>query len=354
MKAVLRHSKEKVNKAGYVLAGLSSNKISEDDAIEILENFRSIHAHPLMVFRMSLRRKSKIISSNSLISQRLKRAPSIVNKLKIQKKMSLSRMQDIGGLRVVMSNMEDVYKLKDVIRSSEKQPAFKYTLLRETDYIKFPKESGYRSIHLIYKYEKNVPMNKQCSIEIQLRTKVQHAWATAVEVIGTYLRQPLKQSFGDEDLLDLFKEISKMFVLFENKEEDMSFFENTIKRMDDLRFRDKLRSFSVATYFSTKRGKKEIGKYFLILLNFNDKILSVERFPESKLEEANNKYSELEKEYLNNKNVEVVLVLVDDIKNLKKLYPNYFLDTREFLKIIEKINQKINNYKKLANKEIVE
>lgn len=344
MKATLKYTKNKINKAGYVLSGLSTGKISKNDAIEILENFRSIHTHPLMVFRMSLRRKSKIISANSLISQRLKRAPSIINKLKIQKKMSLSRMQDIGGLRVVMNKMQDVYNLKKLIRYGEKEAAFKSKLLKETDYIKYPKKSGYRSIHLIYRYEKNVSPDQQCSIEIQLRTKVQHAWATAVEVIGTYLRQPLKQSFGDKELLDLFKEISKIFVLLENNKEDISLFKNTINKMNDLKLRDKLQSFSVATQISANLDKKEKGKYFLISLNFKDKTLTVKRFTESKLDQANNEYSELEKKYLNNKNIEVVLVLVDDIKNLKKLYPNYFLDTQEFLKIIDIFSRKISNH----------
>ena len=334
------------------MAGLSTEKISKDQAIEVLENFRSIHTHPLMVFRMSLRRKSKIISDDYLISQRLKRAPSIVNKLKIQKNMSLSRMQDIGGLRVVMSDMQDVYRLKKSIRSGEKQVAFKSVLLRETDYIKNPKNSGYRSIHLIYKYKKKIPINQQCRIEIQLRTKIQHAWATAVEVIGTYLRQPLKQSFGDEELLDLFKKISCAFVLLENNESDIKLFEYIIKKISDLKLDDKLQSFSVATKFSNDLNKKEKskGKYFLILLDFKDKKLSVRRFTESNLDQANNEYSELEKKYLNDKNIEVVLVLVDDIENLKKLYPNYFLDTQEFLKIIGMIKQKVNNYEKLENK----
>lgn len=345
MKATLKYSKNEIDKAGYALAGLSAGNNSKDNAIEILENFRSIHVHPLKIFRKSLERKSKTLFNDSLISQRLKRAPSIVNKLKIQKKMSLSRMQDVGGLRVVMDNIVDVYRLKDLIRSGEKQVAFKSTLVRETDYIENSKESGYRSIHLIYKYEKNVSHDRQCRIEIQLRTKVQHAWATAVEVIGTYLRQPLKQSFGDKELLDLFKEISKVFVLLENNKKDIDLFKNTIKKMDDLKLRDKLESFSVATKLSTDIGKKSKGKYHLISLNFEDKKLAIKRFTESKLDQANNEYSELEKKYLNNKNIEVVLVLVNDIENLKKLYPNYFLDTQEFLKIIDKVNRAINEYK---------
>jgi len=290
---------------------------------------------------MSLQRKSKTISNNVLISQRLKRAPSIVNKLKIQKNMSLSQMQDIGGLRAVMNNLDDVYNLKDLIRSGEKQIAFKSTFVKETDYIKNPKESGYRSIHLVYKYDKNVAKNSQCRIEIQIRTKIHHAWATAVEVIGTYLRQPLKQSFGDKELLDLFKEISKVFILLENGQDDVVLFKKTSERINELKLRDKLKGFSVVTQISTQGNKKENGKYFLISLNFKDKRLSVRRYTETKLDQANNDYSELEKQHLNDKNTEVVLVSVDDINNLCKLYPNYFLDTEEFVKLLNTIDSKI-------------
>jgi ppGpp synthetase/RelA/SpoT-type nucleotidyltranferase len=175
MRPILKYSKREIDKAGNALSGLHHVKMSYNDAIEILENFRSIHIHPLNVFRMSLQKKSREIDNNILVSQRLKRAPSIISKLKKETTMALSQMQDIGGLRAVVNNLKDVYRLKDAIRSSEKQLAFKSTLLKEKDYIMAPKESGYRSIHLIYKYEKNVSIYNQCRIEIQLRTKIQHA-----------------------------------------------------------------------------------------------------------------------------------------------------------------------------------
>jgi len=344
MRAILKYSKRQIDKAGGVLSGVPDQKMNKDQAIEILENFRSLHIHPLIVFRVSLQRKSEIISGDVLISQRLKRAPSIVNKLKIQKKMSLSQMQDVGGLRIVLNNLGEVYKLKDLIRAGETQIAFKSILLKEIDYINNPKESGYRSIHLIYKYNKNAPNASQCRIEIQIRTKIHHAWATAVEVIGTYLRQPLKQSFGDKELLDLFKEISKVFILLENKKMDISLFKNTVNRIDELKLRDKLQGFSMVTRISDQNDENKKGKYFLISLNFKNKTLTVKRFTASKLEQANSEYSELEKKYLNDNNTEVVLVSVDDINNLRKLYPNYFLDTQEFVKFLDIVNKEIEKY----------
>jgi len=342
MKTLLKYSKKDIDKAGDVLAGKPDKKINQDLAIEILENFRSMHNHPLIVFRMSLLRKR--ISGNVLISQRLKRAPSIVSKLKIQKNMSLSQMQDVGGLRAVVENLEGLYKLRNLIRAGENQTAFKSTFIKETDYVKDPKESGYRSIHIIYKYDKKVPIEAQCRIEVQLRTKIHHAWATAVEVIGTYLRQPLKQSFGDAELLELFKEISKVFILIENNKFDSDLFRNTSKKITELKLRDKLKGFSAVTRISGQDKKQEKGKYYLISLNFKDKSLTVKRYSESKLDQANSEYTEQEKKYLNDKNVEIVLVSVDDIKNLEKLYPNYFLDTQEFVKLLDIIDEKIKNY----------
>lgn len=343
MRRFLKYTKGEVDKAGDALAGIPVKNMSKDDAISVLENFRSIHIHPLNVFRMSLGRKAKLVSKSALISQRLKRAPSIIRKLEIQKKMSLSQMQDIGGLRAVVGDLKEVYKLRDLVRSSESQPAFKSVMVKEYDYVKDPKKSGYRSIHLVYKYEKNVNKNNQCRIEVQLRTKIQHAWATAVEVMGTYLNQPLKQSFGNKDWLDLLKRIGELFRDLEEKKFDRILFEETLKKVDEMKLVDLLEGFSSATFFSEEEIKKKKGKYFLITLDFKGKKLDIDGFPESKLDKANAEYTRLEKLYLNNKSIEVVLVSVDDIKNLRKLYPNYFLDTQEFIKLLNLAKSKLSN-----------
>ena len=203
----------------------------------------------MMAFRILLSRKieSLGLSDDILISQRLKRTPSIIQKLKINKKMKLARMQDIGGLRVVVDSLENLYNLHDQIRMSESYPAFKSIFANEKDYIKDPKESGYRSLHLIYKYGKNSEESKKCRIEIQLRTKLHHAWATAVEVVGTYLNQPLKQSFGSEDLLKLFQKISKAFILLETDSRDDSLFAMIKQEVNRVKLIEKLHGFNVVT-----------------------------------------------------------------------------------------------------------
>ena len=91
--------------------------------------------------------------------------------------MNLSRMQDVAGLRVVVADIKDVYNLNDKLIKSEKAPNFKSNRVREYDYIKDnnpgPKESGYRSLHIVYQYE-DKKFNK-INVEIQIRTKLHHA-----------------------------------------------------------------------------------------------------------------------------------------------------------------------------------
>lgn len=98
--------------------------------------------------------------------------------------MNLARMQDIGGLRTVVSSIARVSKLETEYRSSK----FKHVLVSSKDYISEPKEDGYRGIHLIYKYSNpRAPAYEGLSLELQMRTRLQHAWATAVETMGTFL-----------------------------------------------------------------------------------------------------------------------------------------------------------------------
>lgn len=97
--------------------------------------------------------------------------------------MRLSTMQDIGGLRAILDSSEEVYSLLELYRRSRS----KHSLFSLNDYIQKPKEDGYRSIHLVYKLKKDPSI----FLEIQLRSQLQHIWATGVEVFGTLKTVPL-------------------------------------------------------------------------------------------------------------------------------------------------------------------
>jgi len=189
-KIEFKYTKGAVNRAGITLISDDSDK--HDEVKRILDNWRACHIAPLNSFQTSLRGRLKKIDGKALVSQRLKRTPSILSKIQRNPGMNLARMQDIGGIRAVVGNMRKVRELEQGYKKGTKA----FSIVRGgKDYINSPKSSGYRSIHQIFKCKNGF------SIELQIRTQIQHAWATAVETMGTFLDHSLKSSEGPDEWL---------------------------------------------------------------------------------------------------------------------------------------------------------
>lgn len=331
-----RYSKSALNKAGAALIDETSSETDQDQAKDILDNWRACHAASLNSFQASLRARLK--NSDSLISQRLKRTPSIISKLRRNPAMSLARMQDIGGIRIIANNMTDVRSLERIYKKNT--PAF--SLVGDgKDYINTPKHSGYRSIHQIYKCKNGF------SIELQIRTKIQHAWATAVETMGTFLNLSLKSSEGPEEWLEFFSLASSAFAVLEStpriqKYENLSdqeTFELMLKKEKDLDVLSKLSGFRVAAKNIIDDKKK--GKYHLITLDLDRRMANIKSYKAKDILQANIDYSEREREISLGKNIQAVLVASESIKSLKKAYPSYFLDSENFSNHIKSIKKKL-------------
>lgn len=337
----LEYSRKQVSKAGEtILRALSSQDGTVSDieinrAFIILNYWRSCHNYPINTFQATLRNKLKKIDKRAIVAQRLKRLPSIVFKLNRIRGMKLARMQDIGGLRAVMSNLKKAYELKN----NYEKTTFSHNLHKVVDYIHYPKESGYRGIHLVYKYKNtNNPLYDGLFVELQIRTKLQHVWATAVETVGTYLDYSLKSSEGPTMWLEFFALVSSAFAHQEGTKPVPNYshmtpletFQKVVKKMDEIGVHHKLAAFSVATkHISLGSG---LGSYHLIILDLEKKNVRVKTYSKSELEVANQEYTEYEREAQKVGTVQVVLVSTGSVRNLKTAYPNYFLDTREFLK----------------------
>lgn len=186
---VPKYSKSEINKAGSIIADPSSSKKEREHALTILNNWRAAHAYPLQVICNNLRSRNP----NAIVVQRLKRLDSITGKIERFPDMSLYRMQDLGGCRVIVDTIDQVYKAVEKYKSSR----IRHILKREYDYIQNPKDSGYRSYHMVYQFQsdKKDTYNKNMLIEIQFRTKLQHIWATAVEMMGIYTKIPIKSKY---------------------------------------------------------------------------------------------------------------------------------------------------------------
>lgn len=113
------------------------------------------------------------------LEYRVKSMKSIIGKLE-KKNLPLSissireNLFDIAGVRAVCAYLNDVYEFADYI---EMQPDIE--IVRVKDYIKKPKQNGYRSLHLIVEIPVNFLEARQIlPVEIQLRTEPMDYWAS--------------------------------------------------------------------------------------------------------------------------------------------------------------------------------
>lgn len=112
------------------------------------------------------------------IKTRLKSPESIANKLS-KKGLSMTpetverELHDVAGVRVICSFLDDIYMLSDCLINQAD-----VTLIEKKDYIKNPKDNGYRSLHLIIE----IPIflhdhTRNMKVEVQLRTITMESWA---------------------------------------------------------------------------------------------------------------------------------------------------------------------------------
>lgn len=330
------YTRNQVNRAGEVLA--RPDAFDGNDLVwanEVLTNWRACHGYPINTFQATLRTRIRSGYGATIVAQRLKRAPSIVSKLQRFPGMQLSRMQDIGGLRAVLTSMRRVRQLEGRYRTS----SFEHILTNSKDYIAEPKEDGYRGIHLIYRYKnQRAPEYDGLSLELQIRTQRQHAWATAVETMGTFLGQALKSGQGDDQWRTFFANASAALAVLE-KSPSVPGYENRTEKdvftalraaEAELRVLQRLEGFAIAAdAITTERGQ---GAYHLIILDSAQRTVRIRPYPTASLEEATADYSEVEQRTRAGESIEAVLVAAGPIEALRKAYPNYFLDTQAFVR----------------------
>ena len=310
---------------------LAKNKLPLEERIRcmrVLANFRSAHGYPMQSMIVHVRNKALSIDKKAIVVRRLKRIPSIINKLKRIPTMQVSTMGDIGGIRVIVSSIDQVLQLAKILENSKTHNK----LIRKNDYVAAPKESGYRSIHLTYSYQGQKKDYQDLRVEIQIRSMVQHSWATAVEVVGTFSHQNLKASSGDAQWLDFFKDASKAFICLEAKQaiptELKLSLENSIKQ---LKVYDILRSYAIGI----KESERKDG-YYLLQLDVLEKTIYARYVKPSLLLEAYEDYRRIEQEVAEIETQDVVLVSASSLNDLKKAYPNYFADTLLFIRNLNK------------------
>lgn len=196
-------SKSSVKKAGSRIRQHARGELGVEQytrAIEILRDYRACFAYPTMATNMYLRRLLEKERIEGQVSQRLKKVPTILEKLTERETTTdLARLHDIGGCRVIVQDIATVRQLEDRIRDDPKN-----NLIKGRDYIQSPRISGYRAVHLV------VARNDALPIEIQLRSRVMHQWAETAEGFSKELGLNLKQD-GDHVVQRFLAVASEIF-----------------------------------------------------------------------------------------------------------------------------------------------
>jgi ppGpp synthetase/RelA/SpoT-type nucleotidyltranferase len=321
-----------------------------DWALMTMENWRVSHSYPLQVLKMTLRTRAKKIAASAITAQRLKRLKSVVAKLAAERNahMKLSQMQDIGGCRAIMPTVLDVERLvKRYELSNAKNPAGRPEFVKKYDYIGEPKNDGYRSIHLVYKYRttaKHLVAFNGLRIEIQLRSQLQHAWATAVETVSTFTGQALKSNIGSDDWKRFFVLMGSAIARRERRPlvpgtptDEETLIKELRELSNRLRVQETLQGWSYALDETKVReyGVRGKAKAYLLVLNPTAYTLDVTGFND--LAKASEEYTKVEKELSTDiSGTQAVLVSVDKLSELRTAYPNYRLDTTAFVMAVKR------------------
>lgn len=260
-----------------------------------------------------------------------------MNKLIREPNMKLSQMQDLGGCRAIVSSVGMVDQLYGRYRES---PNLYGSELKCYDYIRNPKSDGYRGIHIVGRYNaralKNEPWNGQ-RIEIQLRSQLQHAFATAVETVTTFTRQPLKFGAGPNEWRRFFLLMGSAFAIREDTplvegtppvESEMTRELRELTR--SLKVRQRLRGWTNAIKQLPTQNTRD-AKWLLLVLDVTANTISVTGYADRP--KAADALAQIEQSSRST-GLDAVLVWVGSIRYLRRAYPNYYADTRAFLKAL--------------------
>lgn len=322
------HSKTRVMNAGKRIA----KKIDTTEDWDVFENWRNSHSYILNTFRATLNRNiKKGEKKRILVAQRLKRLNTIVDKLRTGRAKDLATMQDLAGCRIIFKTLKELEAYRNRIHKSQ----FKHERIdgERYNYIANPKSTGYRGIHDVFRYNVASESGKKFNgllIEIQYRTEVQHAWATAVEISDLINKTRVKFDSGADPKRE------RLFVLaseyLARTHEDSK---GALAEITDEELIEELRQLEGETHIihSLRTAHKQrvtVPKRKNIVLHFSSDKLRASGFRSTTQAMLNR--AELEKQFPQD---DVVYVRGSSSNHISSAFRNYFRDAKNFIKLID-------------------
>ena len=136
-----------------------------------------------VITRLNTIRKYKLIHNDrdpiEYITSRIKSEKSMKEKLErknlpVTLESALNKVFDAVGVRIICSYIDDVYEIVKMLKQYKD-----LKVIKEKDYIKNPKENGYRSYHIVFQMKLDIAGEiKSVFIEIQIRTIAMDFWSS--------------------------------------------------------------------------------------------------------------------------------------------------------------------------------
>ncbi len=306
---------------------------------EIFSNYRDGHKKIIIDFwgfhsRLIARH---FATEGILCVTRLKRRETIKSKIaEREKEMALNRMHDIAGLRLLFPNLKCLHEYRECV---SKEMLHRYELVNKDErynYIKNPRETGYRGIHDVYR-EKAKAGEHALQIEVQYRTLAQHSWATTLEIWDSFYGR--KAKFGDEskEFYDFFSNVSELFARIFDKDtsrvltlSNLDLYRFLKSKDHDFGFISRLRQIPKVKVVNSKINRKNKSKKRYILLC---KEVSEMNPEEGTLTVRKGTWERLSKRYfiLEHRDGKDWLLINFNGPGWKRVYNNYLNDCETFL-----------------------
>ena len=314
---------------------LRKNLVISDEDLKELANFRANHVDPLTNVFKELRELLVKENVRFEYSGRIKNTATIIEKLRRRDKgtggrANLHSIQDIAGIRVVLSNsdLSTQDHLVNVIRDSNMFANVSIDDRREKP------SHGYRAAHVIGQY---------CGVwvEIQIRTKLQHYWAEFFEAFADFVGRQIR--YGDKpnverwetkngseyitvEVIDQLEQLSGCIHDAEHgrKEDDVKAVLADFKAYKGLIYDSNPNVFYTMFNRVFKRPPKEIKPDLWYLVIYNRKTRQGEKWMTLSGEKLQDEWKGNELKYRNKQDIEIVVLKSQSLESLRETHERYF------------------------------
>ena len=335
-------TKGQVKRAGGVLANPNAAEDERLWAQGVADAWRAAHKEVLSEMESVLEEVvcdlNDRLSDGALIVSRLKRIDTIEGKLRRPGlSIKLNEMNDIAGCRVILSKLDEVRAFAEAV--AERASVKERNGIK--DYIAHPKSDGYRSLHIITKHDAPRAGFSGLFCETQIRTRLQHAWSTALETYDVVTGVGMKFGRGGPDERRFFSLVSAFFAIKEGAVPALGIPASTAAMRDELSALEK--RCSIVEMLRACSGSVTVlshedfsyAAYFVLEIDYDLQCTRIYGYPEESASDAERVY--FERERLKGPLQDVLLVRSVSIKSLLEAYPNYSMDIRCFLECVGEI-----------------